>query len=296
MKRTIFLIGGSGFIGKNIIRNLYAQYQIYVFDKYIDHVFFEAYPQVNVSELDLVQDKIPESVVSPDYIVNLASIVTAERDLTLFDNLISSNLKILLNLYERFKGNFSLKLFIQFGSSEEYGAKISPFKEEEREYPSSPYALVKQLTTNTAMMLYYNYNFPVMVVRPANLFGPYQSASKFIPYIVERLKTNQPLDVSPCEQKRDFIHVDDFVFAINGLLVNYKKSVGEIINVGSGCSISLKEIIETCKEELQSTSKVNYGALAYRENEAMDLCCSINKLNGIIGQEKVKTGILEYLK
>lgn len=154
MKRTIFLIGGSGFIGKNIIRNLYAQYQIYVFDKYIDHVFFEAYPQVNVSELDLVQDKIPESVVSPDYIVNLASIVTAERDLTLFDDLISSNLKILLNLYERFKGNFSLKLFIQFGSSEEYGAKISPFKEEEREYPSSPYALVKQLTTNTAMMLY----------------------------------------------------------------------------------------------------------------------------------------------
>lgn len=64
------------------------------------------------------------------------------------------------------KGNFSLKLFIQFGSSEEYGAKISPFKEEEREYPSSPYALVKQLTTNTAMMLYYNYNFPVMVVVP----------------------------------------------------------------------------------------------------------------------------------
>jgi hypothetical protein len=36
--------------------------------------------------------------------------------------------------------------------------------------------------------------------------------------------------------------------------------------------------------------------MAYRENEAMDLCCSINKLNGIIGQEKVKTGILEYLK
>ena len=85
-------------------------------------------------------------------------------------------------------------------------------------------------------------------------------------------------------------------FAINGLLVKLQKSVGEIINVGSGCSISLKEIIETCKEELQSTSKVNYGALAYRENEAMDLCCSINKLNGIIGQEKVKTGILEYLK
>lgn len=45
MKRTIFLIGGSGFIGKNIIRNLYAQYQIYVFDKYIDHVFLRLIPK-----------------------------------------------------------------------------------------------------------------------------------------------------------------------------------------------------------------------------------------------------------
>lgn len=296
MKRIIFLIGGSGFIGKNIVRNLCDQYQIYVFDKYIDHSFFEAYPQVKVSELDLVQDKIAESVASPDYIINLASIVTAERDLTLFDDLISSNLKILLNLYERFKDDSSVKLFMQFGSSEEYGAQTSPFKEEDRECPNSPYALVKQLTTNTAMMLYHNYNFPVMVVRPANLFGPYQNANKFIPYIVQKLKANHPLDVSPCEQKRDFIHVNDFVVAINGLLINYKKSVGEIVNVGSGCSIALKEIIEICKKELHSTSEVNYGALAYRENEAMDLCCSITKLNSIIGPEKVKTGILEYLK
>lgn len=296
MKKTIFLIGGSGFIGKNIIRNLYDQYQIHVFDKYIDHVFFDSYPQVKVSELNLVQDKIPESVASPDYIINLASIVTAERDLSLFEDLISSNLKILLNLFERFKGDSSVKLFMQFGSSEEYGAKTSPFKEEEREYPNSPYALVKQLTTNTAMMLYHNYNFPIMVVRPANLFGPYQNASKFIPYIVQKLKANQPLDVSPCEQKRDFIHVDDFVIALNGLLVNYEKSVGEIVNVGSGSSIALKEIIEICRKELHSTSKINYGALAYRENEAMDLCCSITKLNSIIGIEKIKTGILGYLK
>lgn len=295
MKETIFLIGGSGFIGKNIVRNLYTQYQIHVFDQYIDRVFFENYPQVEVTELNLVQTKISESVASPNYIINLASIVTAERDLALFDDLISSNLRILLNLYERFKGERSVKLFMQFGSSEEYGANCFPFKEEEREYPNSPYALVKQLTTNTAMMLYHNYNFPIMVVRPANLFGPYQSTNKFIPYIVEKLKTSQPLDVTLCEQKRDFIHVDDFVVAVNGLLINYEKAVGEIVNIGSGYSISLKEIIEICREKLQSTSIVNYGALAYRENEAMNLCCSIVKLNSIIGRERIKAGILEYL-
>lgn len=278
---TLYLIGGSGFIGKNLVRCLSPFYSITVFDKYIDRVFFASYPDVETHILDLVREKLPVEKPTPDYIINLASIVTAERDLSLFDGLISSNLKILLNLFERFKKDDGLRLFIQFGSSEEYGSEGSPFKEEDREYPNSPYALVKQLTTNTAMMLHRNYGFPAMVVRPGNLFGPGQSRSKFIPYVIEQLKKGEPLNVSPCEQKRDFIYVDDFAEAIHRLLDNSDKCVGEIVNVSSGNSISLKEIIEFYKSELHSTSEVHYGALPYRENETMDLRCSISKLYSI---------------
>ncbi|MEI3459253.1 MAG: NAD-dependent epimerase/dehydratase family protein [Bacteroides cellulosilyticus] len=278
---TLYLIGGSGFIGKNLVRCLSPFYSITVYDKYIDRVFFASYPDVETHILDLVREKLPVEKPTPDYIINLASIVTAERDLSLFDGLISSNLKILLNLFERFKKDDGLRLFIQFGSSEEYGSEGSPFKEENREYPNSPYALVKQLTTNTAVMLHRNYGFPAMVVRPGNLFGPGQSRSKFIPYVIDQLKKGEPLNVSPCEQKRDFIYVDDFAEAIHRLFDNSDKCVGEIVNVSSGNSISLKEIIEFYKSELHSTSEVHYGALPYRENEAMDLRCSISKLYSI---------------
>lgn len=278
---TLYLIGGSGFIGKNLVRCLSPFYSITVYDKYIDRVFFASYPDVETHILDLVREKLPVEKPTPDYIINLASIVTAERDLSLFDGLISSNLKILLNLFERFKKDDGLRLFIQFGSSEEYGSEGSPFKEENREYPNSPYALVKQLTTNTAMMLHRNYGFPAMVVRPGNLFGPGQSRSKFIPYVIDQLKKGEPLNVSPCEQKRDFIYVDDFAEAIHRLFDNSDKCVGEIVNVSSGNSISLKEIIEFYKSELHSTSEVHYGALPYRENETMDLRCSISKLYSI---------------
>ena len=278
---TLYLIGGSGFIGKNLVRCLSPFYSITVYDKYIDRVFFASYPDVETHILDLVREKLPVEKPTPDYIINLASIVTAERDLSLFDGLISSNLKILLNLFERFKKDDGLRLFIQFGSSEEYGSEGSPFKEENREYPNSPYALVKQLTTNTAMMLHRNYGFPAMVVRPGNLFGPGQSRSKFIPYVIDQLKKGEPLNVSPCEQKRDFIYVDDIAEAIHRLFDNSDKCVGEIVNVSSGNSISLKEIIEFYKSELHSTSEVHYGALPYRENEAMDLRCSISKLYSI---------------
>lgn len=281
MKPTIYLIGGSGFIGKNLVRNLHNSYKLYVFDKVIDEQFFHIYEDVETLQMDLIEESIPANYESPNFIINLASIVTAERNLALFDSLISSNLKILLNLFERFKNCVNLKLFIQFGSSEEYGNEGYPFIETMREQPNSPYALIKQLTTNTTLMLYRNFKFPSMVVRPGNLYGPGQNPSKFIPYIIERLKNNLPLDVTPCEQKRDFIHVDDFANAIDGLLRNYNKCVGEILNVSSGKSVSLKSIIEKYRSDLNSTSRVNYGAIPYRENEAMDLCCDITKLNRI---------------
>jgi putative LPS biosynthesis related DNTP-hexose dehydratase-epimerase len=284
-KEILYLIGGSGFIGKNLVRCLSPYYQITVFDKYIDYDFFCCYPEVATVVMDLATEKIAAEYPTPSFIINLASIVTAERDLSLFDGLISSNLKILLNLYDRFKGDDSLRLFIQFGSSEEYGSKGSPFVETQRERPNSPYALVKQLTTNTAIMLYDNYGFPTMVVRPGNLFGPGQNKSKFIPYVIEQLRKGEPLNVSPCEQRRDFIHVDVFSLDIHGLLKHADRVVGQIVNVSSGQSISLRQIIDFYKEALHSTSEINYGALSYRENEAMDLRCNIGKLLMIVNTE-----------
>lgn len=100
----------GGFIGKNLAQYLSQKYHVHVFDKYIDQPFFTSCPSIETTELDLVSQRIPQDVPSPDYIINLASIVTAERNMSLFDELISSNLKILLNLYERFKEESLLKL------------------------------------------------------------------------------------------------------------------------------------------------------------------------------------------
>lgn len=285
MKETLYLIGGNGFIGKNLVQYLYTSYSIVVFDKCIDTVFFSDYPEVQTVTMDLAKDKISDNYQTPSYLINLASIVTAERNLSLFDELISTNLKVLLNLFERFKDDDTLKLFIQFGSSEEYGNEHSPFLEDMRESPNSPYALIKQLTTNTAIMLYNNYGFPTTVVRPGNLYGKYQNNQKFIPYIISQLKANAPINVTPCEQKRDFISAKDFAWCIKQLLNHYQDCIGQIINLSSGQSIPLKYIIETCKQIIHSSSTINYGAIPYRNNEIMDLKCSMNKFTAITHQE-----------
>ena len=298
MKKTLFLIGGGGFIGKNLVKYLSEEYIITVYDKYIDTDFFSHFPQVLTMEMDLVKEQIPDFVKTPNYIINLASIVSTERNMSLFDELISTNLKILLNLFERFRNEDALELFVQFGSSEEYGSEHSPFVESQREIPTSPYALVKQLSVNTAIMFYRDFGFPAMAIRPGNVFGPMQVKSKFIPYVIDRLMNNETLEVTPCEQKRDTLYIDDFCWCIAELLKHPDRCRGEIVNVSSGESIELKKIIEIARHYLQSTSEVIYGALPYRENEVMDLCCSVDKLSGIIGkpiQFDIEKRIKEYI-
>ena len=98
MLDSLYIIGGSGFIGKNMVRCLYGKYSISVFDKYIDDEYFSRYPNVSCYQIELDQEIISQEIPTPNFIINLASIVTAERALGLFDLMIQSNIKVLLNL------------------------------------------------------------------------------------------------------------------------------------------------------------------------------------------------------
>ena len=283
----IIIFGGCGFIGKNLTKYLKKFYDVIVIDKYIDDIFLKEnkieFYQYNFENIDQLRKIINKE--KPNYIINLISYVTSVRELNLFPKMINSNLDILLKIYETTKDLETLKLVMQFGSGEEYGNIEAPFTEIMKEEPVSPYAIAKLLTTNTALMLYKNYNFPICIVRPSNLFGKYQTKDKFIPYILEKLKNNEEILTTFGEQKRDFIFIDDFVNIIQKLLEKSNLIRGEVINVGSGISISLKDIILYLKEKLNSTSEIKFGAIPYRENEMMNFCLNISKLESILDKE-----------
>lgn len=283
MKENVYIIGGSGFIGKHLSVFLSRTYDIVVFDKFIDVDYFSQYPQIQTRQLDVISNQIDASFETPAFIVNLAAtLVTADRNLSQIDQLMADNIKILQNLYMRFRNQSALKLLLQFGSIEEYGNAEIPFVEDQRELPNSSYALLKQATTNLAMVLYLNDNFPTMVVRPGNLFGKYQNEERFIAYIYKQLKRNKTLELTLCEQKRDFIYIDDFVQIVAGVFEKHSAFVGQIVNVSSGNSIRLKDIVEELKSLLSSTSMIEYGKIPYRENEVMDLNCNIEKLERLL--------------
>ncbi len=131
-------------------------------------------------------------------------------------------------------------------------------------------------------MLYENFRFPALVVRPSNIFGPYQENSKFIPYVVSKLIKNEDLHLTKCEQKRDFIYVKDLIRYLDEIIQFKESYIGKIINVGFGRSYPLKEIVEYLKQIINSESHIIYGALPYRANEIMDLLPDLTLLHSKI--------------
>jgi nucleoside-diphosphate-sugar epimerase len=293
----ILLIGGFGFIGKNLIEQLSGEYEIHVIGRRLDSDFMSMYPNIKFHKYVFMSDEGIADVVAlinPDYIINLVSIVTASRNMKQYKEMIDMNINVLLELYEATKSIKQLKLFLQFGSGEEYGNIEAPYRETDREFPSSPYALSKQLTTNTALMLYNNFSFPISVVRPGNLFGDYQESNKFIPYIINKLSNNEVIETTYGEQERDFIYAEDFAIGIKKVIESHKIFIGEIFNLSAGKSFKLKEIIEYCKNYLRSSSVIEYGKIPYRENEMMKFKLDISKFKELT-KSNFEIDVLESL-
>lgn len=91
------------------------------------------------------------------------------------------------------------------------------------------------------------YNINVDIVRPANIYGPYDnfdsSNSSVIPSLIKRALTEDPFaawgDGSPI---RDFIHCED---AARGILLVAEKNPRQPVNIGSGVGVTIKSLVET---------------------------------------------------
>ena len=132
------------------------------------------------------------------------------------------------------------------------------------------------------------------------MYGSGDAMSKFVPQIIDKLKKNEDIDLTPGEQTRDFIHVNDVTAAykvVLSSLVDFPKSCYIEFDVGSGESITLKEFVQTAKQILNSSSNLYWGTLSYRENEIMKSEINIEPLRNLGWKPKVsiREGILKTI-
>jgi dTDP-glucose 4,6-dehydratase len=94
-----------------------------------------------------------------------------------------------------------------------------------------------------SLSFYHSYNTPIVVVRPFNAYGPRQSTRAVIPSIISQALTKSTVVLGAVDTVRDFTYAAD---SARGLLLSAtcNAAVGEVINIGSGQSVTISEIAQ----------------------------------------------------
>ncbi|MFA4917292.1 MAG: NAD(P)-dependent oxidoreductase [Syntrophales bacterium] len=118
-------------------------------------------------------------------------------------------------------------------------------------------------------------------IKLEHMYGPGDAPSKFTTWIVQScFKNIDKIELTPGEQKRDFIYIDDVVNAYK-LLMKKARQLGtefQEFDLGSGKAVSIREFVETVKRLTGTDTELAFGAKPYQENETMHSEADISKL------------------
>lgn len=250
------ITGGCGFIGSNYIRHILKKHRdcdILNIDK-----LTYAGNMENVKGLD-IQTKVMDigdpaiyltiKNYKPDIIVNFAAQTHVDRSVRYPQEFLETDVVGLFNLvYHAMK--LGVERFVHISTDEVYGPISTGDAEEVMKLdPTSPYAASK--AAGDLIMLSYvkTYNFPAIIIRPCNNYGPRQYPEKLIPMILTQLLQGKPILLhGEGKEIREWIYVEDCCRAINNIVEQGR--VGEIYNLGSSDRINNINII---RQVIQAT-------------------------------------------
>jgi len=152
-------------------------------------------------------------------------------------------------------------------TSEIYGKNANgPLKEDDDRILGSPlksrwgYSTAKAVDEMLAYIYWKEKGLPAIIVRLFNTVGPRQSGAygMVIPRFVKQALKNEDLTVyGNGKQRRCFLHVKDAVDAMLKLMDD-KRAVGEVFNIGSQEEISIEDLARIIIEMTSSKSKIVY--------------------------------------
>lgn len=138
-----------------------------------------------------------------------------------------------------------------------------------------------------------------------HMYGPGDDVSKFTTHVLRACYRNDPeLKLTAGEQQRDFVFIDDVVNAYSVLAEQRDQlAIASDIQVGSGIAPTVREFVELVHRLTGSSTRLSFGAMPYRSNEAMHCQADISHMKTLGWQPKFdlesglkKTLELEFIK
>lgn len=308
---NIFVTGGAGFIGSNLIDKLLSSgHHVICLDNF-DPFYDRKIKSGNLSEARKNQNFIliegdirnKEDVekclgLKPiDLVIHLAAKAGVRPSIDDPKSYYEVNVSGTLNILEAMR-KYGVKRMLFASSSSVYGNnKKVPFSESDNvDNPISPYAATKKASELLCYTYHHLYGFDIFCLRFFTVYGPRQRPDLAIHKFTELALQGKEIPVyGNGLTARDYTYIEDILIGISGAMNQLKGY--EIINLGSSKTISLNKMIEVLEKELHKKLKViNYPM---QSGDVEITFADISKSTQLIGynpQFNFEDGIKEFLK
>lgn len=286
MAKKVFITGISGFVGAGVARY------------FLEHGFIvhglvrstanmwrleDIAEKITLHQGDLLDKKSVLRILQkakPDIVLHLAvyGAYPSQKDAEL---ILSTSIISTMHLLTSAK-EVGVEMFVNTGTSSEYGTKDHPMKEDERIDPNSYYAVGKAAQTLLCQHFAKAEGLPVVTLRLFSVYGPHEEPGRLIPTVIMNALTGKDIQLADPNIARDFIYIEDVAEGYR--LASEKPELsGHIINLGTGKQYTLKALADTTLQLTASTSKITVGEYEKRSFDTNTWVADTAKLSSLLG-------------
>lgn len=248
MRKILFLTGGLGFAGKHYyLKHKLFWDKIIIYDKNTyaaDRNYLKKHLRKNDNIIvgDLCDfDKLRKSFKYNSYVIHFAAESHVDNSFKSSLTFTKSNTLGTHNLLEVCREKKAKKIVI-ISTDEVYGTIKKKTDENGLLNPTNPYSASKTAADIISQTYIKCFKLPISIIRANNLYGERQHIEKIIPATINAINSKKKLKIHGKGLTiRNFLHVLDFVDAVQAVMINSKNY--QIYNIKGKNRIKIIELI-----------------------------------------------------
>ena len=270
---NILIIGGKGFLGRNIEYCLSKQHNVFTIDRVSSTE--DNYYNVSLEDYDSVVKIIETDDIQ--IVIHLASIIIPSSGMEEYIKNMEGIYYPTLKLMDYCADNQIKFVYFSSGGAV-YGNQTEIFNENTRREPMSYYGISKLNFENLVQFYNRTKNLQYLIIRPSNPYGHGQNIygrQGIIAVIIGKILKNETIEIwGDGSAVKDYIYIEDLVFYISKLIESEINCWNSVYNIGTGVGYSVNDVIQAFKDNGIALPNVRYIDAAKSDVKRMILDCT----------------------